>query len=525
MSIIWAIKEKGEFNMSIFNDKDYEKDLYEVLGVTEEATQSEIKEAYRKLAASLHPDLPGNRARAKQEELKAVNAAYDILGNLHKRAIYDQMYARHKEEQKRKDNGFNMFDPNDPEIARYKKMAEEKAEQMKKEAGPNKYRLDRKEIGGKVEAPIDTPPKSNKKWIKIAIIGGMVVTISLSAFGLGRLYQKADDVSHPTIEEPTEKDDEKEKGVLDKRVPNERNESPKEEPSIMPEVPKQEDPAVIETLKQEEDSEKGEKENGTKPSTSTPKEEKPNAKPSQNNNQSAGGQTPKPVENQKPVENKPEVDQTPTVSQIEQEKITRAVDSLYANWQNQGLTYSKEYITEMVKCLNKMDSSLTISDVDYTIQELLNTAITPGINNAIAGYDAYKTCDVNLSSLIISDKEGLSTVASMEYNLNGALTDSSNLMIYGERAFTQEAQLLELGYTLDGFNPTSNGVNPALRLIWARLAIAMNGFAGTLGDDLKVEVDGRTYSQAELNNSTVFEELASLAKKDLGETSKNLNLK
>ncbi|MCI2393889.1 DnaJ C-terminal domain-containing protein [Aliiroseovarius sediminis] len=63
-------------------------DPYKVLGVGKDATQAEIKKAYRKLAKTLHPDLhPGDKAKAA--EFQAVTAAYDIVGDADKRKRFD----------------------------------------------------------------------------------------------------------------------------------------------------------------------------------------------------------------------------------------------------------------------------------------------------------------------------------------------------------------------------------------------------------------------------------------------------
>jgi DnaJ-class molecular chaperone len=65
------------------------EDPYEVLGVKREATQEEIRRAYRRLARKLHPDLnPGDRSA--EERFKKVSAAYDILGDAEKRARFDR---------------------------------------------------------------------------------------------------------------------------------------------------------------------------------------------------------------------------------------------------------------------------------------------------------------------------------------------------------------------------------------------------------------------------------------------------
>jgi molecular chaperone DnaJ len=62
-------------------------DLYAVLGVAKEASQDEIKKAYRRLARELHPDV--NADPETQERFKEVTAAYEILSDPEKRQRYD----------------------------------------------------------------------------------------------------------------------------------------------------------------------------------------------------------------------------------------------------------------------------------------------------------------------------------------------------------------------------------------------------------------------------------------------------
>ena len=65
------------------------RDYYEVLGVSRNATDEEIKKAYRKKAIQYHPDKnPGDKEA--EEKFKEAAEAYDVLSNKEKRAKYDQ---------------------------------------------------------------------------------------------------------------------------------------------------------------------------------------------------------------------------------------------------------------------------------------------------------------------------------------------------------------------------------------------------------------------------------------------------
>ncbi|MCX7902794.1 MAG: DnaJ domain-containing protein, partial [Burkholderiaceae bacterium] len=79
------------------------KDYYQILGVSRDADEKEIKSAYRKLARKYHPDVnPGDKTA--EEKFKEINEAYQVLSDPEKRAAYDrygeqwQTYQRMREQ-------------------------------------------------------------------------------------------------------------------------------------------------------------------------------------------------------------------------------------------------------------------------------------------------------------------------------------------------------------------------------------------------------------------------------------------
>src|SRR5260370_37141024 len=71
------------------------KDYYDVLGVSKDATEDQIRQAFRNLARKHHPDVnPGDKAA--EEHFKDINEAYEVLSDPDKRKRYDQLGANWK---------------------------------------------------------------------------------------------------------------------------------------------------------------------------------------------------------------------------------------------------------------------------------------------------------------------------------------------------------------------------------------------------------------------------------------------
>ena len=70
------------------------KDYYKIMAVARDATQDEIKRAYRKLARKYHPDV--SKEADAEARFKQLGEAYEVLKDAEKRAAYDQLGANYK---------------------------------------------------------------------------------------------------------------------------------------------------------------------------------------------------------------------------------------------------------------------------------------------------------------------------------------------------------------------------------------------------------------------------------------------
>ena len=65
------------------------KDYFKILGISRNATEKEIKNAFRKLARQFHPDLHPHDEKA-ESEFKEINEAYEILSDQEKKKSYEE---------------------------------------------------------------------------------------------------------------------------------------------------------------------------------------------------------------------------------------------------------------------------------------------------------------------------------------------------------------------------------------------------------------------------------------------------
>jgi curved DNA-binding protein len=90
-----------------------ETDYYQILGVSRDATQEEIKKAYRKLALKYHPDKAKGDKKQAEEKFKQISEAYAVLSSPEKRKDYDQYGSQTFHQKFSRDDIFKGFDVSD----------------------------------------------------------------------------------------------------------------------------------------------------------------------------------------------------------------------------------------------------------------------------------------------------------------------------------------------------------------------------------------------------------------------------
>ena len=75
--------------LPIIIKSEKQEDYYEILGVKKDATEAEIRKAYRKLALKWHPDKNPDNKEEAEEKFKKINEAYSVLSDKNKRNQYD----------------------------------------------------------------------------------------------------------------------------------------------------------------------------------------------------------------------------------------------------------------------------------------------------------------------------------------------------------------------------------------------------------------------------------------------------
>lgn len=66
------------------------KDYYAILGVPRNASEEDLKKAYKKMALKWHPDRNKDNKEAAEEKFKEIAEAYDVLSDTQKRKVFDQ---------------------------------------------------------------------------------------------------------------------------------------------------------------------------------------------------------------------------------------------------------------------------------------------------------------------------------------------------------------------------------------------------------------------------------------------------
>lgn len=194
-------------------------------------------------------------------------------------------------------------------------------------------------------------------------------------------------------------------------------------------------------------------------------------------------------------------------------ELSENAELVYSNWTEHGVDIKKEEVVEIIKALNHMDSAITFREAQERVNSVLSTIIQPHFTGEVDSID-----DIDVASLILGDKAGLTALEHMEDYLNGCINGDEELSTYAENAFVAQVAVLG-GSTKDGLT-NDDSTDPAVRVLWARTASWVNLYASTLGEDFTVIVDGQSFEQSELNSGPKLnDEVVEPAIKSIGQGS------
>jgi hypothetical protein len=101
-----GVNEDSSKQQYQYNKNGRDRDFYHLLGVSTNASQSAIEQAYKKLASKWHPSRNSEDRLGAQRTFNDVTHAFSVLSNPARRDHYDQMISHHYT----KDEAFNTFD-------------------------------------------------------------------------------------------------------------------------------------------------------------------------------------------------------------------------------------------------------------------------------------------------------------------------------------------------------------------------------------------------------------------------------
>lgn len=171
-------------------------DYYQILGVSQDATQEEVRDAYRKLSMKFHPD-KNNGDKYFEDWSKKINEAYDTLGNPNKRGEYDR--SKNGTNNNSGNNNRNQYNGNSEQDS----LSYLKRQYSDYKTAKNNYRWALNEF----RAATDIPKPNHFSFVKISV---GVIGILIALLGLKNTYGTSSnevlqqtETSASTIEEET----------------------------------------------------------------------------------------------------------------------------------------------------------------------------------------------------------------------------------------------------------------------------------------------------------------------------------